>query len=141
MGGDSKEGFDISLIVVDKAKKQLQFSGAFNSLYFVRNGVLTEYQADKCPIGRYPKMLNFQRNTIDYEDGDEVFMLSDGFGDQFGGPDNRRFGSSRIRELLASVSSLSTAEQKEKIETIFEDWKVHQPLGQMDDVTVMGIRL
>ena len=141
MGGDSKEGFDISLIVVDKAKKQLQFSGAFNSLYFVRNGVLTEYQADKCPIGRYPKWLNFKRNTIDYEDGDELFMLSDGFGDQFGGPDNRRFGSARIRELLASVSSLSTAEQKEKIETIFEDWKVHQPLGQMDDVTVMGIKL
>lgn len=141
MGNGSKEGFDISLIVVDKVKKQLQFSGAFNSLYFVRDGVLTEYQADKCPIGRYPKEIAFQRNTIDYKDGDEVFMFSDGFGDQFGGPHNRRFGTSRIRELLVEVSPLDAATQKDKIEHIFEDWKAQQPLGQMDDVTVMGIKL
>jgi len=141
MGNGSKEGFDISLIVVDKVKKQLQFSGAFNSLYFVRDGVLTEYQADKCPIGRYPKELAFQRNTIDYKDGDEVFMFSDGFGDQFGGPHNRRFGTSRIREMLVEVSTLDAATQKDKIEHIFEDWKAQQPLGQMDDVTVMGIKL
>lgn len=141
MGGDSKEGFDISLIVVDKSKKQLQFSGAFNSLYFVRDGVLTEYQADKCPIGRYPKMVNFQRNTIDYKSGDEIFLFSDGFGDQFGGPSNRRFGTARMRELFAELSPLDASEQKEKIENIFDEWKNQQPLGQMDDVTVMGIKL
>ena len=141
MNNDSKEGFDISLIVVDKSKKQLQFSGAFNSLYFVRDGVLTEYQADKCPIGRYPKMVNFQRNTIDYKSGDEIFLFSDGFGDQFGGPSNRRFGSAKMRELFAELSPLDASEQKEKIENIFDEWKAQQPLGQMDDVTVMGIKL
>ncbi|MBQ9213395.1 MAG: PAS domain S-box protein, partial [Bacteroidales bacterium] len=140
MNNDSKEGFDISLIVVDKSKKQLQFSGAFNSLYFVRDGVLTEYQADKCPIGRYPKMVNFQRNTIDYKSGDEIFLFSDGFGDQFGGPSNRRFGSAKMRELFAELSPLDASEQKEKIENIFDEWKAQQPLGQMDDVTVMGIK-
>ena len=141
MGGDSKEGFDISLIVVDKPKKQLQFSGAFNSLYFVRDGVLTEYQADKCPIGRYPKMVNFQRNTIDYKPGDEIFLFSDGFGDQFGGPSNRRFGTARMRELFAELSPLAVSEQKQKIENVFDEWKAQQSLGQMDDVTVMGIKL
>jgi serine phosphatase RsbU (regulator of sigma subunit) len=137
----SNEGFDISLIVVDKAKKQLQFSGAFNSMYFVREGVLTEYQADVCPIGRYPKKVDFQRNTIEYEDGDEIFLFSDGYSDQFGGPYNRRFGSSRMRELFAEVSVLPAEEQKDKIERTLDDWIAQQTFGQIDDVTVMGIRL
>ncbi len=141
MGGGSSEGFDISLIVIDKQKKQLQFSGAFNSLFFVRGGVLTEYPADKCPIGRYPKLINFQRQTIDYEDGDEIFMFSDGYGDQFGGPYNRRFGSSKLRELFTEVSPLHIAEQKVKIENTLDDWMAQQSLGQIDDVTVMGIKL
>ncbi|MBR4213717.1 MAG: PAS domain S-box protein [Bacteroidales bacterium] len=140
MGNGSKEGFDISLIVVDKDKKQLQFSGAFNSLYFVRGGDLTEYHADKCPIGRYPKIINFQRNTIDYVDGDEVFLLSDGYGDQFGGPANRRFGSNKLREMFIEVSALHTSEQKEIIDRTLNDWMAQQTLGQIDDVTVMGIK-
>jgi serine phosphatase RsbU (regulator of sigma subunit) len=141
MHNDSNEGFDISLVVVDKKKKQLQFSGAFNSMYFVRNGVLTDYQADKCPIGRYPKLINFHRDTIDYEDGDEIFLFSDGYGDQFGGKYNRRFGSAKLRELCAEVSTLSTAEQKEKMESILNEWMAQQSLEQIDDVTVMGIKL
>ncbi|MEE3447510.1 MAG: PAS domain S-box protein [Bacteroidales bacterium] len=138
---ESSEGFDISLIVVDKEKRQLQFSGAFNSMYYVRKGVLTEYPADKCPIGRYPKLVNFQRNTIDYEEGDEVFLFSDGYGDQFGGPNNRRFGSPKLRELCAEVFPLNTAEQKEKIERTLDEWMAQQSLSQIDDVTVMGIKL
>ena len=141
MSGGGNEGFDISLIIVDKAKKQLQYSGAFNSMYFVRRGVLTEYQADKCPIGRYPKMFNFRRHTISYEDGDEIFLFSDGYGDQFGGPDNRRFGTSKLRALCAEVSSLGINEQKEKLVHTLEKWMSQQALGQIDDVTVMGIIL
>ena len=137
---DNNEGFDISLIVVDKEKKQLQFSGAFNSLYYVRNGVLTEYPADKCPIGRYPKMLDFQRTTINYEDGDEAFMFSDGYCDQFGGPHNRRFGSANLRKLFTEVYPLPAADQKEKIERNIDDWMAQQSNEQIDDVTVMGIR-
>ena len=119
----------------------MQFSGAFNSMYYVRKGVLTEYQADKCPIGRYPKLVNFQRNTIDYEEGDEVFLFSDGYGDQFGGPYNRRFGSPKLRELCAEVFPLNTADQKEKIERTLDEWMAQQSLSQIDDVTVMGIKL
>ena len=141
MGNGSNEGFDISLIVVDKEQKKLQFSGAFNSMYYVRGGVLIEYPADKCPIGRYPKLVNFQRHTIDYQDGDELFLFSDGYGDQFGGPSNRRFGSSKLRELFTEVSSLNTSEQKEKIERTLDDWMAQQSRHQIDDVTVMGIKL
>ena len=137
---NSDEGFDISLIVVDKEKKQLQFSGAFNSLYFVRQGVITEYTADKCPIGRYPKLVNFTRNVIDYQEGDEIFLCSDGYGDQFGGPANRRFGSTKLRELFAEVSRLSPSEQTNKINNTLNDWMAQQSLGQIDDVTVMGIK-
>ncbi|MBQ3657436.1 MAG: PAS domain S-box protein [Bacteroidales bacterium] len=137
---NSDEGFDISLIVIDKEKKQLQFSGAFNPLYFVRKGVLTEYAADKCPIGRYPKVVNFTRNVIDYEEGDEVFLFSDGYGDQFGGPNNRRFGSPKMRELFTEVSTLSASEQKTKIEKTHDEWMSQQSLDQIDDVTVMGIK-
>jgi len=137
---NSDEGFDISLIVVDKEKKQLQFSGAFNSLYFVRQGVITEYTADKCPIGRYPKLVNFTRNVIDYQEGDEIFLCSDGYGDQFGGPANRRFGSTKLRELFADVSRLSPSEQTNKINNTLNDWMAQQSLGQIDDVTVMGIK-
>ncbi|MCR5453941.1 MAG: PAS domain S-box protein [Bacteroidales bacterium] len=141
MNDESSEGFDISLIVADKEKKQLQFSGAFNSMYFVRGGVLTEYQADKCPIGRYPKMPEFHCQTIDYEDGDEIFMFSDGYCDQFGGPDNRRFGSAKLRKLFTDVSSLDAAKQKEIIEHTLEEWMEQQSIEQIDDVTVMGIKL
>lgn len=137
----NNEGFDISLVVVDKEKKQLQFSGAFNSMYFVRGGVLTEYPADKCPIGRYPKAVAFQRSTIDFQDGDEIFMASDGYSDQFGGPYSRRFGTARMREMFTEASSLTVEQQKVKIETTLDDWIEQQTFGQIDDVTVMGIKL
>ena len=137
----NSEGFDISLVVVDKEKKQLQFSGAFNSMYFVRGGVLTEYPADKCPIGRYPKEVAFQRSTIDFQDGDEIFMASDGYSDQFGGPYSRRFGTARMREMFTETSSLTVEQQKVKIETTLDDWIEQQTFGQIDDVTVMGIKL
>ena len=106
----------------------------------MRKGVLTEYAADKCPIGRYPKVVNFTRNVIDYEEGDEVFLFSDGYGDQFGGPNNRRFGSPKMRELFTEVSTLSASEQKTKIEKTHDEWMSQQSLDQIDDVTVMGIK-
>jgi serine phosphatase RsbU (regulator of sigma subunit) len=137
---EQKDGMDIALCVINKQQNSLQYSGAFNSLYIAGNNSITEYPADRMPIGIFEKSDNkFTTNNIQIAPGDMIYMFSDGYADQFGGPENRKFKYSRFRELLLTLHKLPLNDQKKKLEKAFSDWKGSNP--QIDDVLVMGYRV
>ncbi|SFC91894.1 PAS domain S-box-containing protein [Flexibacter flexilis DSM 6793] len=143
-GGDSatRDGMDIALCRINKTTRQMQFSGAHRPLYYLSaNGELEEIKGDKFPIGggQYKNRSNFATRTIDYNDGDVLVFCSDGFPDQFGGRDNRKFSPKRIREILQNNGSKPMMELSNIYDTEFEEWKGDGK--QTDDVLMIGIRL
>lgn len=136
-----KDGMDIALVSIDENKNQAEFSGAYNPLYLIRDGELIQYKPDKFPIGGYmgEKLKNYSRNTIELKSGDVLYIFSDGYADQFGGPKERKFMVKRFRELLLKIHEEPMAEQKEILNQILEDWRGE--LDQIDDILVIGIRI
>jgi len=132
---------DIVVLVIDQVKQKVQFSGAMNSLYYIQNGELKEIKGDKVPIGGVYKKesMLFTSHLIDISVPTTVYLTSDGFADQFGGTDNKKFSSSSFRKLLTDVSTNPMAEQAQTLFQTFEAWKDNTP--QTDDVTVLGIKI
>ncbi|MGL4598493.1 MAG: SpoIIE family protein phosphatase, partial [Bacteroidia bacterium] len=138
--GESRDGMDMSLCRYIVSKKKLQFAGAFNSVYFIRNGELQEFVGNKQPIGIYVgEQKPFTMQEIDVLPGDQFYITSDGFTDQFGGPRGKKFKSSNFEKMLVSIHALSMQEQKTHIEKTFQDWK--GTLDQVDDICVFGVKI
>jgi serine phosphatase RsbU (regulator of sigma subunit) len=136
----TKDGMDIALCVIDKKKKSIQYSGAYNNLYLIRNSELIEYRADRMPIGIYEHANNnFTRHDIATEEGDIIYMFSDGYADQFGGPDNKKYKYSTLKESLMKIHKLPLQKQKEKLEKEFLKWKGDN--SQVDDVIIIGLKI
>jgi serine phosphatase RsbU (regulator of sigma subunit) len=137
---DQKDGMDMALCVWNKMDNTLEFAGANNSLYIVREGTLTELAGDKMPIGKFVvEETVFVSQTVQLQKGDGLYLCTDGLPDQFGGPKAKKFKYRQLEELLVNVSTLSPEEQKEKIDQAFLDWKGKQ--DQMDDVSLIGVRI
>jgi serine phosphatase RsbU (regulator of sigma subunit) len=137
--GEQKDGMDITLGIIDFATNQLQFAGAYNPLYIVRNGSLIKYDGDKMPIGIDPvEEKPFQNHNILIESDDMLYMFSDGFADQFGGEYGKKFKYRPFRELLIKASVLPIKDQQELINQTFNEWKANE--SQVDDVLILGIR-
>jgi serine phosphatase RsbU (regulator of sigma subunit)/ligand-binding sensor domain-containing protein len=137
--GESKDGMDISLCSIDLKKKELQYAGAYNSLFLIRNGQLTETKADKFPIGISDHNKRFTNHTIQLNAGDTLYIGSDGFADQFGGPDGKKFMRKRFKELLLSFQHLPLEEQRMVMNKSIVDWQGGNE--QVDDILVIGIRV
>jgi PAS domain S-box-containing protein len=138
--GDPKDGMDMSLVIVEHEKMTMQFAGAYNGIYLMRGGELIEYKADKMPIGTHIKEKpHFTSHDIELKKDDEVFMLSDGFPDQFGGEKYMKFSKKRFKELIVSQSGQPMSQQKENLDKAFIDWKGSN--DQIDDVLVIGFRV
>ena len=142
--GESKDGMDISLACYHMKTKQLQWSGANNSLYILKaneNAVpeLVEVKANKQPIGFHEAMQPFTNHTIALEKGDSIYLFTDGFADQFGGPKGKKFKYSKLKETLISINAQAMDYQKEVLHNEFENWKTN--LEQTDDVCVIGVRV
>ncbi len=138
----SRDGIAIALCMLEKDKGKLHYAGAENEMIIVRNGVTKDYLADDMPIGAFAKPTgNFTNNIIDYQKGDMVYLFSDGYVDQFGGPGKRRkkFLIVRLRELFVKISNLPTGEQKDILLKTHLDWKGQNK--QIDDILIMGVRL
>jgi len=143
------DGMDISLCVLDAGTLKLQFSGANNPLYIIRsNSDLTTFQklsnleelkGNKMPIAVYLHMEPFTFQEIQLNKGDLIYLFSDGYADQFGGPSNKKFKYKALKELLLNNSQMPMCKQKEIIETTFNNWKGKNK--QIDDVTIMGIKI
>jgi len=179
--GTQKDGMDMAIISIDHENNMVQFSGANNPLYIIRNEksssslrgagatkqstksneiathsanvrndglilVMThnnlglyEVKPDKMPIAIYEKMDAFTTHEIQLEKDDMLYMFSDGFADQFGGPKGKKFKYKPFKRLLLDNANKSMIEQKEILNQAFEDWK--GSLEQIDDVVVLGVKI
>jgi serine phosphatase RsbU (regulator of sigma subunit) len=138
--GEAKDGMDIALAVLDLNNMKMEFAGAYNPLYFFRNGELHQYKADRMPIGIYIREKpTFTNHEIDIQKGDTFYIFSDGFQDQFGGEDGSKFKTKRLKELLAEIQDKSMEEQKKILEETFDEWKGNRE--QLDDVILIGVRI
>ncbi len=137
ISGETRDGMDISLVCIDMEAGKLEFAGAYNPLVLVRNGEVFETPGEKMPVGFYENMRSFTKHEIKIERGDMFYMYSDGYEDQFGGPDGRKFKSRRLKNLFLEICNLPMERQKELLEKSFLDWKGE--LQQTDDVVVVGI--
>jgi phosphoserine phosphatase RsbU/P len=135
----SKDGMDIALVCLDEKNNKLHFSGANNSAYVYMDNTFIELKADKQPIGQHMRMEDFSQNTIAIHDGAIVYLYTDGYADQFGGPKGKKFKYRQLNDLIKEVVTLPLAQQKEILNQKFEEWK--NPLEQVDDVCVVGIRI
>jgi serine phosphatase RsbU (regulator of sigma subunit) len=143
LSGDDKEetvkhGMDISLIVIDPATDVLEFAGAHNSLYIVRDNELIELKADKMNIGTYKQNRSFTNQFIELKKGDMIYLFTDGFPDQIGGPNRKKFYYQPFKDLLIAISSLKPDEQKIKLEAAHTAW-MGEKRDQTDDILIMGI--
>jgi len=149
--GEQKDGMDMAIISIDHKTNMVQFSGANNPLYILTNRELDkleplkdfenfyEIKPDKMPIAIYEKMDNFTTHEIQLEKGDQLYMFSDGFADQFGGPKGKKFKYRPFKRLFFENKDKPMNEQKELLNLAFEAWK--GDLEQIDDVVVLGIKI
>lgn len=139
-GVDQKDGMDLSLCVWNKIENTLEFSGANNPLWLLRNQEITEYKGDKMPIGKYVgEAAGFSSVSIKLEKGDVIYLITDGFADQFGGPKGKKFKYKPMMELLTKAQGENMLDQKRLLERALADWKMHYE--QVDDISVIGIRV
>lgn len=137
--GEQKDGMDIAIISINNKTKECQFAGANNPLYLIRNKELMEYKPDKMPIAIYQRMDNFTTHDIQLEPNDQLYLFSDGFPDQFGGPNGKKFKYKPFKKLLLEKSELPLNEQKVEIENAFTFWKGEHE--QIDDVVIVGVKV
>ena len=134
----TRDGMDISICSLDYNTNQLQYAGAYNPLFLIRNGELQEINADKFPIGSYVSKANkFTNNKVQLQKGDHIYICSDGYADQFGGPKGKKFMIKRFRELLLKICPLPVAEQKNVLNTTIEEWRGNHE--QVDDILIIGL--
>lgn len=136
-----KDGMDISLISIDKNTRELNFSGAFNSLYLVTENGLTEFKGNKMPVGAFVDDVigKFTKHTINVKKGDMIYLCSDGYADQFGGFNNKKYKYKRLKENFVDIQKFNMQYQKDFLLTTFENWKGNNE--QVDDVLIIGIRI
>ena len=132
-----KDGMDIALCKLNESS--VEYAGANNPLWIVRGEEIIEIKADKQPVGKFDKRTNFTTHKIDLLKGDTIYIFSDGYVDQFGGENGKKFKAKAMRSLLLSIQNLSMEEQREKIITTFNDWKAD--FEQVDDVCLIGIKI
>lgn len=138
--GGSKDGMDIAIYVIDEETNVLEFSGANNPLIHIRDNELNHIKSDKMPIGIHIRANEpFTTHTIELKPGDCIYTFSDGYADQFGGPEQRKFMIKNLKDLLLEIHNLPMTEQRERLHKNLLDWHGDSP--RIDDVVVMGVRI
>lgn len=136
---ESKDGMDIALCSFSADLKTLTYAGANRPLWLVREGQLEEFRPVKQSIGGMATSFQFEEKTVALQPGDCIYIFSDGYADQFGGPEGKKFMSRKLKDLVISVSKLVPQEQRAKLESAITNWK--GSLTQVDDILVIGIRV
>ena len=139
ISGEARDGMDIAIVTIDKQEQKIEYAGAYNPLILIRNGEIIETAGEKMPIGIYENMHPFNKHEIHIEKGDVFYMFSDGYEDQFGGPDGKKFKSKNLKQLLLEIHTHPVEKQKEILENSFEEWKGDLP--QVDDVVLVGLAI
>ena len=139
--GNVRDGMDISLLSIHEETNEIHFAGAQHILWVYRSETKTFdfYKGDKQPIGVYDEVISYNSRKVDYSPGDRIFMFTDGYADQFGGPQMKKLKNSNVRNYLSGIQDYSLENQSVLLETYFSTWKHKEE--QVDDVTVIGLEL
>ena len=166
--GEAQDGMDIALCVIDKQQMKVQYAGAYNPMYLIRkvadekkpveelvvskhirhktykhNNAEYEFyetRADRMPVGIYYKKMNsFTNHEVKVKPNDTLYIFSDGYADQFGGGNGRKFLSTHFKKLLIEIQDYSLLMQKEILKQTLKDWRGN--IEQVDDILIVGIKL
>jgi serine phosphatase RsbU (regulator of sigma subunit)/Tfp pilus assembly protein PilF len=134
------DGLDIGLLMIDQKSKKIDYTGAKIPLYIVENGSVDVIKPDRNSVGSTQQVNKvFSKREIDYRPGTMIYLSSDGFQDQFGGPKNKKFMKKKFRTLLQSIGNLNSERQKNELEETFIQWRASN--SQTDDILVIGFKL
>jgi serine phosphatase RsbU (regulator of sigma subunit)/ligand-binding sensor domain-containing protein len=137
-----RDGMDLAFCALNEEQTVLEFSGAFNPLYIVRDNSIMEIKGDRHSVGVYEEddnVMSFNNHVVPLNDGDIIYIFTDGFADQFGGPEGKKYKYRRFRHLLLALHQLPLEQQKEFLRKSILEWKGN--LDQVDDILVMGLRI
>jgi serine phosphatase RsbU (regulator of sigma subunit)/Tfp pilus assembly protein PilF len=139
--GKTRDGMDISLIRIHLKTLETIWAGAYNPLWIIEKatGKLIEITGDKQPVGFSETAKDFKDNAFTLSKGDQVFLFTDGFADQFGGNSGKKFKYRQLKDILCDIKDLTPADQKKKLHQVFENWQGN--LEQVDDVLIVGIKI
>ncbi len=153
--GEVQDGMDIALCRLNNETKEVQFSGAKSPMYhfrylkegevtgskdiYTKTHILQEYKGDRQPVGKYVSEHPFSSTTVQTQKGEHIFIFSDGFADQFGGDDCRKFKYGPFKKLLSGVLNEPNTNQQKILDEVFEKWR--DDLEQVDDVCVIGVMI
>lgn len=140
MESEQKDGIDMAMCRIDTKTNQLQFAGAFNSIYVVKNhNRMVEIPGDKMPIGiAAEEETSFQNHEVELNDDDMVYLFSDGYVDQFGGSEGKKYKYRPFRNLLLDICKQPMEKQKRALMENINTWKGDLP--QLDDISIFGFR-
>ncbi|MBN8693585.1 MAG: tetratricopeptide repeat protein [Bacteroidetes bacterium] len=133
------KGQTLKEVMSSQTKYKIEWAGANNPLWYYSQGTIHEIKAHKQPIGKTEQATPFPTHSLELSKGDELFLFTDGYADQFGGVKGKKFKYKQLEEVLLQSAQLSLLEQKQNLENKFHDWKGN--LEQIDDVTIVGIRV
>lgn len=136
----TKDGMDIALCKLNMQTREVEYAGAHRPLYAMKNGVMEEVKGNKFPIGGgiYKNQTNFTNTKISLSKGDSIYFSSDGFPDQFGGPEGRKFGPKKVRDIIERAHSLEMSKAHQIFDDEWENWRGDHK--QTDDVLLIGIK-
>ena len=138
----SRDGMDLGLVALNIYEKKLSFAGAYRPMYLVRGGELTEFKGNSFSMGgnfkSKKKKKEFTQTDITLQNGDTIYITSDGFADQFGGPENRKYMTKNFKRYLTTIQQYDLERQRELLNQEFHQWMGDH--RQMDDILVIGLR-
>lgn len=138
-GEEMKDGMDISVCCIDYDKMELQWSGANNPLWIIRDNDLMEFKPDKQPVGMHSDMKPFTTQTISISKADRLYVMTDGFQDQFGGENGKKFKAAKLKERILEMKNATMDQQSKMLDDLFENWR--KGFEQIDDVCIIGVEL
>ncbi|MFL5764953.1 MAG: two-component regulator propeller domain-containing protein [Bacteroidia bacterium] len=136
-----RDGMDIALVAINRSKMKIEFAGANNPMWIIRNNEMIQVGGDKFPIGAFvgEELQQFRNHEYELQKDDCIYIFTDGYADQFGGPKGKKFKYKQLEELLLGIHKRSFDEQKRILEKRLEQWR--GSLEQIDDVLVIGVRI
>lgn len=133
------DGFDGILLRINYVNKQIDYAASNSTPVLISSNKIIELKKDKMPVGQYEQMASFNLYTIDYKENDILYLYTDGYADQFGGPKSKKLKYKPLNNFLMDIHHLPMEEQYQKLNLHFENWK--DGIEQVDDVCVMGIKI
>ncbi|HEX8517845.1 MAG TPA: tetratricopeptide repeat protein [Bacteroidia bacterium] len=145
VSGEHQDGMDLTLMVIDKKESRLVYSAANHTFYIIRKSQrgefeLLQFKGDKQPVGIYGEKLKpFSQHEVQLQKGDIIYTFSDGYADQFGGPQGKKFKYKQLQDVLLKIAHLPLNEQKEYLDRVLVSWQ--GSMEQVDDIVIVGIKI